>query len=1525
MDILTQLNTAREILYDETARKNSEHALKLYFETALYAVDPYASYRLGKCYEKGIGVAVDTAAAIKHYTLSAETGYAEAQYALGNLIWSLHAEDEEGEEKQDAMREAMKWLVKAVEQNHAEAMYRLFFVTQATGDEDLIKNSSSLLVEAGKHGCVDALLLMGRTLLADKTEDKARTAATVLSDKQLQNVPEALVHLATLYLSGLGVEKNVEKAIEYTKKAFRLYMYRAEAGEKSAMELLADMYRKGLGVDADEAKAAEWEQKAAATDESLYHSDAFYMDLVSDLDLAIEVYEEETQKQPSLVRRDSEGGSPVVTADAIVGDGSVIDMEAIAKVIDSINNRCVDMDILKRDLRHEYRAEEVRIERESEALISDMQKKHEAYRNKLFASLRTEIEELVALLCKDYASEWNRCSVSADAFEGLTYEEIEQQLNGFVESINGCVGELNAVDFDALVPAVKLELSGKKFITYTTNRADAQKFDCYTPVRKDVLDPKPLGSIIGRLFPYCKKALACLDAMVAICDKEYNAEGFVQYVKRSATAWLAEKEARLRGQYAKIFDLLFGEKAISSSFFLDLKEQGAASDVDPTVGASTYNETITIGDVKVPVTEEREHLAYHRESPTLSKWLKNGYLLAPLVMNLRKCGNVLLNIDEENYSEQTRDFVNQMILRFLLSFPASRLNLCLIDIDNKMEFSRFKSLTKINNSILFNGIIRDDRQLENTIKDMEQVMYKIDDDVLSYNGVEDIYEYNRRFEANPQNVYLFILVNYPSGLREDTAKKVLKLVQNGNKAGIFSIIINNEDCPLPSGYKKEEYDKFIESVAQHALVFDKNENGFVLDPGIPCIFSPRRNVDVSMLPDIVDMLKESAENSKQKVVPLAQMFADSDAQAASEKGIVPGDDLLDIPIGLRGSEVQTLYLPTRRNGDVHSVVIGGTGSGKSNLLHAIIMNACYKYSPEELNLYLVDFKGGVEFKFYEAGKVKEKQIPHIKLVGLTSDLEDGVAILYNLQKELRRREDLFRQNGVEDIVHYRALGNSIPRLLVIVDEIQELFEQDDKLGQKAIDILRAFFKKGRALGINILWASQNVPKVPGLRDKVLNQIGNRISLRLNEPDDALDIKIDPKVVRNLNRPEKGLGVIGDLRYGNGSMEFRVAYAENSERRREYAQRIIDKWSSVTASTAQEPLFIVGDDGEPSPVIGSTIYTQNPSPSQIVSKAFDSYVLQLGQDYVTGKPCDIRLGLSAEKMHLLLAGYDVELLRDMMGYALLSVIMNQITNADCRQDTAKVYYANGEMLNPKNSDDLFNVLRNDFAPFIENASSGDGMLACIKEVYKTYKERSLASQSSEYAKEYAPRFIVIHSMQRYTDLFQENPMLSLKAESIAAPETATAGQSSSPTLADALRAFGAAKPSASATPSATSERSKMPDSILFADAFQELLTKGSQLGIHFIISTDNPLGIQALKNSIAEIQYKVFVKGISATVVSQMLGDYKIANSLGNPKVALLAVQDEYTKIRVYRYDQTTDAQWYAALCEKYRALWRESL
>ena len=90
------------------------------------------------------------------------------------------------------------------------------------------------------------------------------------------------------------------------------------------------------------------------------------------------------------------------------------------------------------------------------------------------------------------------------------------------------------------------------------------------------------------------------------------------------------------------------------------------------------------------------------------------------------------------------------------------------------------------------------------------------------------------------------------------------------------------------------------------------------------------------------------------------------------------DDGISIPIGLSSSrEILSLELGKHRSQSVHALICGQIGSGKSKLLHAIITGALLKYPKEELEIYLIDFKSGTEFKIYA-----DYNLPSLKVVAL---------------------------------------------------------------------------------------------------------------------------------------------------------------------------------------------------------------------------------------------------------------------------------------------------------------------------------------------------------------------------------------------------------------------------------------------------------------------------------------------------------------------------------------------------------------
>ena len=84
------------------------------------------------------------------------------------------------------------------------------------------------------------------------------------------------------------------------------------------------------------------------------------------------------------------------------------------------------------------------------------------------------------------------------------------------------------------------------------------------------------------------------------------------------------------------------------------------------------------------------------------------------------------------------------------------------------------------------------------------------------------------------------------------------------------------------------------------------------------------------------------------------------------------------------------------------------------------------YSPDEVEFYLIDFKKGVEFKCYA-----NKRLPHARVVAIESDREFGLSVLQRVDDELKRRGDIFRKLGVQDIPGYKRAGGTepMPRVL----------------------------------------------------------------------------------------------------------------------------------------------------------------------------------------------------------------------------------------------------------------------------------------------------------------------------------------------------------------------------------------------------------------------------------------------------------------------------------------------------------------
>jgi S-DNA-T family DNA segregation ATPase FtsK/SpoIIIE len=208
----------------------------------------------------------------------------------------------------------------------------------------------------------------------------------------------------------------------------------------------------------------------------------------------------------------------------------------------------------------------------------------------------------------------------------------------------------------------------------------------------------------------------------------------------------------------------------------------------------------------------------------------------------------------------------------------------------------------------------------------------------------------------------------------------------------------------------------------------------------------------------------------------------------------PARDRLRVPIGL-GEGGALVHLDIKESAQQgmgpHGLVIGATGSGKSEFLRTLVLGLTLTHSPEQLNMVLVDFKGGATF----AGL---SQMPHVSAV--ITNLAQELTLVDRMQDalsgEMVRRQELLREAGnfasIRDYERARAAGEDLepmPSLFIVVDEFSEMLTAKPEF----IDLFVAIGRLGRSLGLHLLLASQRLEegRLRGLESHLSYRIGLR--------------------------------------------------------------------------------------------------------------------------------------------------------------------------------------------------------------------------------------------------------------------------------------------------------------------------------------------------------------------------------------------------------------------------------------------------
>jgi S-DNA-T family DNA segregation ATPase FtsK/SpoIIIE len=217
---------------------------------------------------------------------------------------------------------------------------------------------------------------------------------------------------------------------------------------------------------------------------------------------------------------------------------------------------------------------------------------------------------------------------------------------------------------------------------------------------------------------------------------------------------------------------------------------------------------------------------------------------------------------------------------------------------------------------------------------------------------------------------------------------------------------------------------------------------------------------------------------------------------------------LKAPIGMgtNGQIVDLLLGESARDHGVHGLVAGTTRSGKSEFLQTLILSLAVNYLPSDVAFVLVDYKGGAMANAFRG-------LPH--LAGIITNLGGNQTerALASINSEIKRRQMLFEQAGVDTIVKYQKkfrngqIKDPIPHLLIIVDEFAELKTEKPEFISKMVSAARV----GGSLGIKLILATQKPTGV--VDEQIKSNAGYSVCLKVQTAGDSKEM---------LDRPDASL-------------------------------------------------------------------------------------------------------------------------------------------------------------------------------------------------------------------------------------------------------------------------------------------------------------------------------------------------------------------------------------------------------------------
>ena len=849
-------------------------------------------------------------------------------------------------------------------------------------------------------------------------------------------------------------------------------------------------------------------------------------------------------------------------------------------------------------------------------------------------------------------------------------------------------------------------------------------------------------------------------------------------------------------------------------------------------------EDICVGsfEFEINVTKEHEYITDVLAS-LYGSYIQNGTILV-LPLLLKAETTHLLFINNKDAEGVAVESVKGFICHYLLNMPVSSVNCFFIDgYHSGANFKIFSPLNNVDSSIVRNEVATSSQSinklLDIILKSNEALVQK------KLNGYDTLFDFNHASGSIYERYSLLVIDNFPKGFNDEALEKLERILIQSEQCGV-SIIINYNENLFSDEYG--DVTKKINLLRQRMCCQFHASDLLFPEEDVPYTF--RLNKTTSNWNSLLKTYAEEVVSNSTKSEPLSKLLTD-DAEMFSRNSC----NSLVIPFGMGGpGKVQNLIFG---KGVSHSgILIGTTGSGKSTLLHSIILSAIAHYGPDELSLYLLDFKEGVEFSLYA-----NNQVPQVKFVSIESQQELGLSILGKLCEEITERSKAFGEAKVKDIESYRRItGKPLPRVLVIIDEFQVLFDINTnyKVAEECANYMNKLIKQGRSFGINVLIASQGIARLHdiSLDAGLFAQMTVRIVLKCDDDDAEFMLKKNSKITNTFGSTQGAGAYIADD--SCDPEKFVTAFMPDSDR--------VEFLQSVGKYYADQGILpeIVVYDGSKS-VYFNELLSSTDKLEGIVGYDED-YTLVLGESMGDVKPAVMKFN-AVNKNHLLLITNDQEKSRKLFLNYIQCLLIAKSRDSEFSTVSPFIFLCDQKIQTRKaDKNDLLLELSNGMEDIFYTKNS-KGISEALNTLYEEFQQREEDSDDIN-----QPLFLFLFGLQNMDRILE---------------------------TFDGETDFDMEDPFA-LDDNDNCDSKKSPGQI-----FRILLQKGAQRNIFIVAWMDSAQSVKKLE--FGDIEYfgnKVLGKMSSAE--SDVLIDSSIAGKLNETQLVYSNLNSEIQKLKIYQ-------------------------